>query len=335
VEFRRTVGRTRLVALICTLAGAAGALLVTGLASTIAQSGSGTDLTPVQDDAEAGSLLFVQNANGGSLTRGGKTNKLHLVLRDVDPNGLYFSDRPRRIAGVLTVPELLNSLGFGKKNEPAPNAVLQVETAAGTDALPLELMRPRYERAQNRLSFTIHRLTAGLTTSRTPFRAKLDRFGNKLDGAIPPNFGRASLFIDDGGNDCDNDMRNNLSVPLTLIDHYHWTTDSWEVTPPTTVRPGETVDWEDEGGFSRGCYSRVTYQAPDGQTFQFITSDPYKGSNTATCTASAGPAFCSHGQPQYSGGGSISSGFRGVDAICAPGGPCDQPPPRDDGHHIG
>jgi hypothetical protein len=312
---------TRSVALVCTLAGAAGALLITGLANSIAQSGSGSGKTSVQDDAESGSLLYVQNAGSGSLIGG------HLTLQDVDPNALYFSDRPRRIAGVLTVPEMLRSLGFGKKGEPDPNAVLQVETAAGTDALPVELLRPRYEGTQNQLSFAVHRLKAALTTSLTPFRAKLDRFGDRLDGTMPQHFGRASLFIDDGGNDCEFDLKNNLTVPLSLFGTGHNTRDSWETHPPSTIPPGQTAFWDDEGGFARGCSADVTYQTPEGQNINLDATDPYSGSNSASCTTTTGAAVCSL-DSNYSRHGDT---LEGQAAACLPGGPCDLPPQHPSG----
>lgn len=314
-------GRTKVVALVCTLAGAAGTLLVTGLANTIAQSDSAAPgQTAIRDDPESGGLLFVQNATGGF--RVGGQNRFRLVLERVDPHGLYFSDRPRRIAGILTVPEMLTTLGFGS-GEPNPNAVLQVETGLGIDAVPVELSEPRYVRERNRLSFTARRLKAAGTTARTPFRRKLDRFGETLDGAIPAHFGRASLFIDDGGNDCQIGLKNSLGVPLTLTQAVHKDHDSWKPSggPPGTIAPGQTAYWRSEGGFARGCSQQVVYSSPSGQPFTFEVDNPYGHDPTSFCATGGGSAACQIDPTK----GRAGIDFDTAAVVCDAGGDCSLP----------
>ena len=64
--------------------------------------------------------LFVQTAHGAEHTDG------RLVLRNVAPSTLFFSDRPQRIVGHLSTEEFVESWGEGEDSFAAdpPNAVL-------------------------------------------------------------------------------------------------------------------------------------------------------------------------------------------------------------------
>jgi hypothetical protein len=70
--------------------------------------------------------LFVQTAHGAEHTDG------RLILRNVAPSTLYFSDRPQRIVGHLSTEEFVETWGEGEDSfaEDPPNAVLSF-TAKG------------------------------------------------------------------------------------------------------------------------------------------------------------------------------------------------------------
>ena len=117
-------------------------------------------------------LLFVQNAKqmrfNGSLT-----------LIDVDPNTLFFSDRPDDIAGFLSFEELVTFVGEGPENfyEEPPNATLIVFGEDGLSQSVMELSeKPSLAGAD--MVFPVVKLT---------------------EGVPPESGGETALFIDSIG----------------------------------------------------------------------------------------------------------------------------------------
>jgi len=88
----------------------------------------------VIDDSKNTSYLFVISGTSGSLD--GDTSTLNGV-----PNVVYFSDRPVRIAGHLSVPEFIKmwSKGSGSFKADPPNAVLSVFKKEGAENIVAEL----------------------------------------------------------------------------------------------------------------------------------------------------------------------------------------------------
>lgn len=92
--------------------------------------------TPSSDTAR---LLFVQAAHGVSFTGG------QLTLRGVSPTTLFFSDRPKRIAGHVLTGRFLADWGKGEDSfaHDPPNATLSVLGGRAVVDAVLELSRPR------------------------------------------------------------------------------------------------------------------------------------------------------------------------------------------------
>jgi hypothetical protein len=123
--------------------------------------------TSSPDDPEI-NWLFVVNATGGTFD--GKT----LTMRDVPPP-LFFSDRPYRVWGHMTLPELLPMVEEGPDSfiVNPPNAVLSTFREGET---PTEA------------TVVMHRPT--LNGPHVSFEVDV------LEGHIPATFGPASLFVD-------------------------------------------------------------------------------------------------------------------------------------------
>jgi hypothetical protein len=86
-------------------------------------------------------FLFVQNAESVTLKDG------VLTLKGVSPDTLYFSDRPNRIAGRITVADFVKQWSKGKdsfKSNP-PNAVLTVLENPTPKDIVVILKDPRIE----------------------------------------------------------------------------------------------------------------------------------------------------------------------------------------------
>jgi hypothetical protein len=93
------------------------------------------------NEEEEVQYLFVQTAKGASI------DKEKLILKDVNPTVIFFSDRPKRIAGHLTVEDFVldweedNSKNSFKADP--PNAVLSIFDKDEIEDVVVELKNPR------------------------------------------------------------------------------------------------------------------------------------------------------------------------------------------------
>ena len=131
------------LAISLSLVGLSCSLPITAMATT------GADMRTVvtKQSTQKASFLFVLRADTGVITKtdGGYT----LTLKGMDDKVLYFSDRPVRKAGFITVSQFMGDWAKGKNSFQAnpPNAAI-VHAALKTNekgiaqALPVELTRP-------------------------------------------------------------------------------------------------------------------------------------------------------------------------------------------------
>lgn len=155
------------------------AACLAGLADSAASSAGASvrRVPPVQKV----SLLYVVNASSGTLVPSG--GGFTLSLR-VDPQAVWFSDRPARRTGVLPSAGLAAGWrGFGFAAQ-APNAALDY----GSTVI-LRLASPRY--ANGWLRFQATRIAPAAAGANLATRARA------TDTAPRRRFGRAALFIDD------------------------------------------------------------------------------------------------------------------------------------------
>ena len=121
-------------------------------------------------------FLYVQNAGSMILSEG------TLTLKNVAPTTLFFSDRPRRIAGQMRTQAFIKHWDKGSNSFKAtpPNATVAVFTDASkvTDAI-VEISEPRFDGAN------------------LSYKAKV------LFGELPAQGGELSLFIDSSDAACD------------------------------------------------------------------------------------------------------------------------------------
>ena len=123
-------------------------------------------------ESETVELLFVQDAKGMSYD--GET----LTMEDADPYTLFFSDRPERIAGHLTIEAFLEEVSKGADSfaEDPPNATLVVFDGDKLHQVVLELpTKPQYR--DGNLLFEVR----------------------VIEGTVPEPGGASSLFIDTVG----------------------------------------------------------------------------------------------------------------------------------------
>jgi hypothetical protein len=113
-------------------------------------------------------VLFVQNAKNVSFDQG------KLVLREVNPVTVCFTDRPARMAGHMQTSRFVPLWSHGKDSflKDNPNATLSVFSGDNVSDLVVELSNPQ------------------LSGSDLTYDARI------LEGTLPANGGACALFID-------------------------------------------------------------------------------------------------------------------------------------------
>ena len=130
-------------------------------------------VTPVYAQAKPNTtveLLFVQNAEGVVFENG------TLTLKGVSPSVIFFSDRPKRVAGHVALPGFLDAWDEGKDSfaEDPPNAALSIVGEGQVTSVVVEISNPQLE--GDELSYEVVQI---------------------LEGELPATGGTSSLFIDD------------------------------------------------------------------------------------------------------------------------------------------
>lgn len=118
--------------------------------------------------SEPAELLFVQSADSMRVHAG------VLTLKNVSPSVVFFSDRPKRMAGHVEMSGFLKAWGEGKDSfaDDPPNANLSIVGGGAIKNTVVELKNPRYDGTN--LSYDI----------------------KVINGDLPSSGGTTALFID-------------------------------------------------------------------------------------------------------------------------------------------
>jgi len=135
-------------------------------------------------------FMFIQNAVSGTMTPVEDVeNRYLLTLNDVTPNTIYFSDRPERISGQVSMQEFLNGLGFLEDNP--PNAAIEMlDDEGNADVLVVELFSPEYDVETGVLTYEVSILQDEHTGG-------LAHYNDSKSVEIVESFDGVALFIDD------------------------------------------------------------------------------------------------------------------------------------------
>ncbi len=145
-----------------------------------AETVTGADITVEQQPT----YLFTQTAGAGTFENTSDDEYI-LTLTNVDPNVVYFSDRPVRDAGEIGIVQFLNGLGF-EIGDP-PNAAIITETENGEEVTVVaELTQPIYDRDTRELIYKAIILHDA--------SGQLAEYGSS--DVVPESFTKATLLID-------------------------------------------------------------------------------------------------------------------------------------------
>ncbi|MCK5710109.1 MAG: hypothetical protein KAI07_06175 [Deltaproteobacteria bacterium] len=124
---------------------------------------------PVINEADAPKFLYTMSAKSGTFENG------RLTLKDV-PLVVYFSDRPARISGQLSIQVFEQGWNKGQDSFKAdpPNATLSILGKDGANNIVVELSGPDVKVKEGTISFKV----------------------SVLDGELPESFGNSTLFVD-------------------------------------------------------------------------------------------------------------------------------------------
>lgn len=278
VSRRSSARRGRFVTLVVAAAALAG--LAAAGASSSSSATPGKKVAPgVAARKAPEQYLFSQDAKGGTFAPlAGQPGLYKLSLTGVSPAALYFSDRPVRVVGAVSIGKMLAGL-FHKKGASPPNAAVNTLDAAGAQVLMgVELVSAAYDWKKKVLTYTVKKLKQG------PLE---DRVKGRTDTILPGKLGRTAVFIDTVYNDCDVNLSNwsdhDIPVMSQTLNNSH---DSWDPAPTTSTTPADqgTMSYGSESGFARGCSNTVVFGDSQG-TITIYVSDPYSGANSYSCTA--------------------------------------------------
>lgn len=231
------------------------------------------------------SALFVVNASGGTATSP-NASTFTFELSGVNPDAVFFTDRPVRDTGVLGVDRMLRVLNDGQRTP--PNGVIDVSAGQqGPATVAVELTNVAYDAVARTLRYQARALRKTKGT-------KLTQYDRRLDMNLPTQFGRTALFIDTSPfgstNFCGVTVQNYTEQNVTLDSQSDWSSDTWDPAPPSNgfvLGLGSSQQWQSDGGFARGCGNSTTWQQADGTTFSTSVTDPYGNNpNSISCSSS-------------------------------------------------
>jgi len=130
-----------------------------------------TSANPVINEVDAPKFLYTMSSKSGTFENG------RLTLKNV-PLVVYFSDRPARISGQLSIQVFAQGWDTGSdnfQNDP-PNATLSILGKDGNTNIVLELSEPDVKVKEGEISFKV----------------------KVLRGELPATFEHSTLFIDGG-----------------------------------------------------------------------------------------------------------------------------------------
>jgi hypothetical protein len=251
----------------------------------VAHSTTATARVPAK--RQRAKILFVLDATGGTAGAQDASGAFALTITGVDPNVLWFTDRPARDTGLMSVQRMLKMLA-GSDGGAAPNIVVEADAGErGPQAVALELDDLRYDAGTATLQ-------ARARSLKTVGGQRLRHYRRRLATTLDPAFGRAAIFVDSAPfgstNFCGVNVVNSTGVPVTLSDQFKWDSDTWDPAPPGNgyvLSPPQSVGWQSDGGFARGCGNSTTWVEDQGTTFHVSVTDPYGDSpNSISCTSS-------------------------------------------------
>ncbi len=187
------------------------ALALASVGALVALGSALAPLAPAQQPQEQEiSLLFAQTANRGTMKPiKGPTPRFNLKLFGVNPQVVWFSDRPARQSGQIAVPDFTRSWpGFGFVDDP-PNAALTLLDAGNRhDTVVMELGRPHFKQNKNTIRYSAQLLDAAT--------GNLSYLNSDLDPRVKRHFKVPSLFIDDAAARVVNGFPSCVIQPFTV-----------------------------------------------------------------------------------------------------------------------
>jgi hypothetical protein len=151
--------------------------------------------------------VFIQEGNSGSFKKD-KSGNYTLVIHEVVPFTIYFSDRPARDAGLVEMEKFITGFDWNPANPPNAVVILLNETE-DKDTVVVELTSPAYDKANQRLTYAAKVVANYISESQ--WHQDLVK---RDDGTISEEFDHVVIALDDcpcdivGRDQCSSGCRN-------------------------------------------------------------------------------------------------------------------------------
>jgi len=112
---------------------------------------------PNPQEQENFELLFIQSAEEVTLKQNPRNpERWTITLKNIDPDIAYFSEKPRKMAGKVTIQDFIEEWNLNNKNSPSGSLVTKFShaDAQGTDSdRKVILSNPRYNAKRMTLTY--------------------------------------------------------------------------------------------------------------------------------------------------------------------------------------
>lgn len=130
--------------------------------------------------APATNYMFLQNAETGVLKPTTEKGTYQLVLKNIQPYVTYFTDRPKRVTGLMSIESFLNEWQSNAKNgfkKDAPNVgiegiKLHAFSRGQTVSVVMVLSNPIYDQKAKTLTYIAHQLNTKEATIKNDTKLK-------------------------------------------------------------------------------------------------------------------------------------------------------------------
>lgn len=254
-------------------------------------------------------ILAVINAQSGSFEPLDEAaGRYRLTLNGVEPDSVWFQDRPGRSGGHRDTEALVKAF-FKRPAKAGPqNVAVDIFGANDkTDLVILEATTPRYDKTAGRLVLD--------ATALKQSKGWLAAFASRADAKIASRFGRAAMFVDDSaglGDICDSTMTNWLDATLYAYDSSEGPHTSWFLRA-SDVGSYSTDHWQAQSPtIAYSCDATQVYKTEDGiaagTTFSLRNDDAEGGSCTVVGDTNDAGCYCTFDTSVTGGGGQQGGG---------------------------
>ncbi len=151
--------------------------------------------------------MFTQTASAGTITPTGANDGTYvLTLKDVSSQTVYFSDRPKGIAGHIPTSDIVIAWGTASEGLGELPLIAALQILGSGNKANFELSNPVYQPSERTLEYQAKIAPNGSVPP------QLSVVQNTQANSLPEEFGQVTLFIDDSRQSTINHLIQKISI---------------------------------------------------------------------------------------------------------------------------